>query len=287
MGSSIDSADLAAPGVLANDVDHGAPGLAEARSSRCGACTTRRMSPLEAKYFTKVITGGMPQDEVLAALAAGRLVSACEARPEGQGSRAATPTEALLLGQRQDEAADMLREASRQDLSPSAEVLAESEREMRVRVRARQAKLDAAVVRRAGDDPQRVLVLGDVARERHGQVEAETERLVLGIRDAEDRLLRFLPGDDPRVVGTVEAVQRELSVDGFVQRYGPWALIVGASGFRDMRFNNGDLLCIGASMFYAAYLRFMTFDLECWRIHEPNDWNLWRRMWMAGVRFGR
>jgi GH15 family glucan-1,4-alpha-glucosidase len=29
----------------------------------------------------------------------------------------------------------------------------------------------------------------------------------------------FLPADDPRVVGTVEAVQRELSVDGFVRRY--------------------------------------------------------------------
>jgi GH15 family glucan-1,4-alpha-glucosidase len=29
----------------------------------------------------------------------------------------------------------------------------------------------------------------------------------------------FLPGDDPRVVGTVEAVQRELVSDGFVQRY--------------------------------------------------------------------
>ncbi|WP_425956917.1 glycoside hydrolase family 15 protein [Xylanimonas sp. McL0601] len=31
----------------------------------------------------------------------------------------------------------------------------------------------------------------------------------------------FLPWDDPRVVGTVEAVQRELSEDGFVLRYRP------------------------------------------------------------------
>ena len=29
----------------------------------------------------------------------------------------------------------------------------------------------------------------------------------------------FLPGDDPRVVGTVEAIERELLVDGFVLRY--------------------------------------------------------------------
>jgi len=29
----------------------------------------------------------------------------------------------------------------------------------------------------------------------------------------------FLPGDDPRVLGTIEAVRRELDVDGFVLRY--------------------------------------------------------------------
>jgi GH15 family glucan-1,4-alpha-glucosidase len=32
-------------------------------------------------------------------------------------------------------------------------------------------------------------------------------------------LLGFLPPDDPRVVGTVEAIQRDLTQDGFVQRY--------------------------------------------------------------------
>jgi GH15 family glucan-1,4-alpha-glucosidase len=29
----------------------------------------------------------------------------------------------------------------------------------------------------------------------------------------------FLPGDDPRVIGTIEAITRELQVDGFVRRY--------------------------------------------------------------------
>ena len=29
----------------------------------------------------------------------------------------------------------------------------------------------------------------------------------------------FLPPDDPRIIGTVEAIQRELMVDGFVLRY--------------------------------------------------------------------
>ncbi len=34
-------------------------------------------------------------------------------------------------------------------------------------------------------------------------------------------LVGFLPGDDPRVRSTVEAIERDLTVDGFVQRYNP------------------------------------------------------------------
>lgn len=34
-------------------------------------------------------------------------------------------------------------------------------------------------------------------------------------------LVGFLPADDPRVAGTIEAIRRELSIDGFVQRYLP------------------------------------------------------------------
>ena len=32
-------------------------------------------------------------------------------------------------------------------------------------------------------------------------------------------IVGFLPGDDPRMLGTVEAIQRELAADGFVRRY--------------------------------------------------------------------
>ncbi len=32
-------------------------------------------------------------------------------------------------------------------------------------------------------------------------------------------LVGFLPPDDPRIIGTVEAIQRDLVVDGFVKRY--------------------------------------------------------------------
>ena len=40
-------------------------------------------------------------------------------------------------------------------------------------------------------------------------------------------LVGFLPPDDPRVIGTVNAIQRELTRDGFVERYRTEALIDG------------------------------------------------------------
>jgi GH15 family glucan-1,4-alpha-glucosidase len=43
-------------------------------------------------------------------------------------------------------------------------------------------------------------------------------------------LVGFLPPDDPRVVATVEAVQRELMVDGFVLRYQSTSGVDGLSG---------------------------------------------------------
>ncbi|HWE38161.1 MAG TPA: glycoside hydrolase family 15 protein [Isosphaeraceae bacterium] len=43
-------------------------------------------------------------------------------------------------------------------------------------------------------------------------------------------LVGFLPADDPRVVGTVAAIGRELMADGFVLRYRPDAELEGLSG---------------------------------------------------------
>jgi hypothetical protein len=44
---------------------------------------------------------------------------------------------------------------------------------------------------------------------------------------------------------------------------------------------------IGAcSMIYSAALAPMKRDAESWREGETSDWNLWRRMWQAGVRMG-
>jgi len=65
----------------------------------------------------------------------------------------------------------------------------------------------------------------------HGEVcshgydpERRTFTQIYGGRDLDASLLLlpivgFLPGDDPRIVGTIEAIQRELVIDGLVHRY--------------------------------------------------------------------
>lgn len=41
-----------------------------------------------------------------------------------------------------------------------------------------------------------------------------------------------------------------------------------------------------ASVLYVSYLSFFRYDAKAWRYNEPGDWNLWKRMWGAGVRMG-
>jgi hypothetical protein len=40
------------------------------------------------------------------------------------------------------------------------------------------------------------------------------------------------------------------------------------------------------AVLYSAGLRFFRHSDTCWRLPEPGDWNLWRRMAAAGVRMG-
>ncbi len=68
-----------------------------------------------------------------------------------------------------------------------------------------------------------------------------------------------------------------------------------AYGVMEMEVEPGVWRCVGsyppdrgricnASVLYGAHLRFLRYDLDAWRLDEPNDWNLWKRMWGAGVR---
>lgn len=40
------------------------------------------------------------------------------------------------------------------------------------------------------------------------------------------------------------------------------------------------------AVLYSARLNFFEYDADSWRDHYPADWNLWRHMIAAGVRFG-
>lgn len=40
------------------------------------------------------------------------------------------------------------------------------------------------------------------------------------------------------------------------------------------------------AVFYSAGLRFVKYSPTCWRIGEPADWNMWKRMQHLGVRMG-
>ena len=40
------------------------------------------------------------------------------------------------------------------------------------------------------------------------------------------------------------------------------------------------------SVLYSLGLRFFRHSNTSWKLHEPGDWNLWRRMRDAGVRIG-
>ena len=54
------------------------------------------------------------------------------------------------------------------------------------------------------------------------------------------------------------------------------------TGSEPMRFAT---ITRGSAM-YSAGLAFMRYDVESWRIRDPHDWNLWKRMQLIGVRIG-
>lgn len=40
------------------------------------------------------------------------------------------------------------------------------------------------------------------------------------------------------------------------------------------------------SVLYSSRLKFLRYDINCWKYGEPADWNMWRRMREAGTRIG-
>ena len=40
------------------------------------------------------------------------------------------------------------------------------------------------------------------------------------------------------------------------------------------------------SVLYSSILKFINYDINCWKYREPLDWNMWRRMQEAGAKIG-
>lgn len=59
---------------------------------------------------------------------------------------------------------------------------------------------------------------------------------------------------------------------------GEWD-VVGSTPLRHAHIVHGSVL-------YSAALRFMTYSNTSWKLQEPADWNLWKRMSEIGVRVG-
>jgi glycosyltransferase involved in cell wall biosynthesis len=59
---------------------------------------------------------------------------------------------------------------------------------------------------------------------------------------------------------------------------GQWG-VVGNGHFAEGFISHG-------SVMFSAGLRFMRYRGTCWKLGEPGDWNLWKRMADAGVRIG-
>lgn len=81
------------------------------------------------------------------------------------------------------------------------------------------------------------------------------------LREAVQRRLEFVYGDT--------AVLRQDGIWGVLGEWPP----------RHGGLTHGAVL-------YATGLRFMRYDARSWLLNEPADWNLWRRMLLAGVRMG-
>ena len=107
------------------------------------------------------------------------------------------------------------------------------------------------------------------------------------LREARGEWLAPLDDDDeftPDHVATLlDACRRErleyaFGIARMMLPSGEW-LDVGSAPLRC------DHVCHSAVLYWIG-LRFMVHDIGAWKLGEPGDWNLWRRMKWSGVRHG-
>ena len=107
------------------------------------------------------------------------------------------------------------------------------------------------------------------------------------LREARGEWLAPLDDDDeftPDHVATMLAACRN---DRLEMCFGVARMMLRTGEWRDVGSLplRRDHICHSA-VFYWTGLRGMPHDVESWRLGEPGDWNLWRRMKWSGVRTG-
>jgi len=72
--------------------------------------------------------------------------------------------------------------------------------------------------------------------------------------------------------------------------YSRWENVLPSDAGSGPSIGGRELLRSGSvargAVLYSTGLAFMRYESECWRIRDPHDWNLWKRMQIAGVKIG-
>lgn len=97
-------------------------------------------------------------------------------------------------------------------------------------------------------------------------------------------LVGFLPADDPRMVGTVERIMQELTVDGMLRRYAPAESVDGLAGdegvFLACSFWLADVLCLMGRLDEARALfhRLLSLRNDVGLLAEEYEWRSRRQL---------
>jgi glycosyltransferase involved in cell wall biosynthesis len=87
----------------------------------------------------------------------------------------------------------------------------------------------------------------------------------------------FLPTHVEELLNAARSARAELVFSKALMAGADDWQVVGDLPLREGHISHGSVL-------YSAGLRFFRYSDTCWRLAEPADWNLWKRMHRAGVR---